>query len=69
MVIKINIGSDNGLVSDGTKTLHDPMLTNHQWGPVAFNWGQSQDVLKISTPDINFEMISDCNCISRDLAS
>ena len=32
----VNIGSDNGLVPSGTKPLPEPMLTNHQWGFVAF---------------------------------
>ena len=32
----VNIGSDNGLLPDGTKPLPDPMLTIHQLGLVAF---------------------------------
>ena len=36
----VNIGSDNGLLPDGTKPLPEPMLTNHKWGLVAFTWGQ-----------------------------
>ena len=38
----INLGqhcSGNGLLPDGTKPLPEPMLTNHQWSLVAFNWG------------------------------
>ena len=31
----VNIGSGNGLLPDGTKPLPDPMLTYHQYGPVA----------------------------------
>ena len=31
-----NIGSRNGLLPDGTKPLHEPMLTDHQWSPVTF---------------------------------
>ena len=27
---RVNIGSDNGLVPDGTKQLPEPMLTYHQ---------------------------------------
>ena len=27
--IQVNIGSDNGLLPDGTKPLHEPMLTYH----------------------------------------
>ena len=38
--IWVNIGSDNGLVPDGTKPLPEPMLTNHQGGLLAFTWGQ-----------------------------
>ena len=36
----VNIGSDNGLLPDGTKPLPEPIMTNHQWGLVAFTWGQ-----------------------------
>ena len=36
----VNIGSDNGLVPSGTKPLTEPVLTNHQWGHMAFTWGQ-----------------------------
>ena len=32
----VNIGSGNGLLPDGTKPLPEPMLTYHQYGPVAF---------------------------------
>ena len=34
----IHITSCNGLLPDGTKPLHEPMLTSQQWGPVAFTW-------------------------------
>ena len=37
--IWVNIGSGAGLLPDGTKPLHEPMLTNHQWGLRAFLWG------------------------------
>ena len=30
----VNIGSGNGLLPDGTKSLPEPMLTNDQWGVV-----------------------------------
>ena len=30
------IGSGDGLLPDGTKLPPEPMLTNHQWGLVAF---------------------------------
>ena len=36
----VNIGSDNGLVPSGTKPLPEPVLANHQWGHMAFTWGQ-----------------------------
>ena len=36
----VNIGSGNGLLPDGTKPLPEPMLTDNQWGIVAFTWGQ-----------------------------
>ena len=32
----VNIGSGNGLLPDSTKSLPEPMLTNHQWSPVTF---------------------------------
>ena len=38
--IWVNIGSDNGLLPDGTKPLHEPTLTNLQWGVVTFTSGQ-----------------------------
>ena len=31
--IWVNIGSGNGLLPDGTKSLPEPMLTDHQWSP------------------------------------
>ena len=34
------IGSGNDLLPDGPKPLPEPMLTYHQWGLVAFIWGQ-----------------------------
>ena len=40
--IWVNIGSGNGLLPDGTKPLLEPMLTDHQWGPVTFILGQFQ---------------------------
>ena len=36
----IYIVSHNGLVPDGTKPIPEPILTDHQWGPLAFSWGQ-----------------------------
>ena len=48
--ILINIGSGNGLFSDGTKPFPEPMLTYHQWGIVAFT--MSQEILQISVPGI-----------------
>ena len=33
-LIWFNNASGNGLLPDGTKPLPEPMLTNHQWGPV-----------------------------------
>ena len=38
--IWVNIGSDNGLLPDGTKPLPESMLTDHQWTTVTFIWGQ-----------------------------
>ena len=39
-MIWVNTGSGNGLLPDGIKPLPEPMLTNHQRGPLAFSWGQ-----------------------------
>ena len=36
----VNIGSCNGLLPDGTKPLPEPVLTDHQLGPLTFIWGQ-----------------------------
>ena len=42
--IWVNIASGNGLLPDGTKPLPEPMLTDHQWSPVAFILaGRGQD--------------------------
>ena len=38
--IWVKIGSGNGLLPDGIKSLPEPMLTNHQWDLVAFSQGQ-----------------------------
>ena len=38
--ILVKTGSGNGLLPDGTKPWPEPMLTYHQWGLVAFMWGQ-----------------------------
>ena len=38
--IWVNTGSGNGLLPDGTKSLPEPMLTDHQWRPVTFILGQ-----------------------------
>ena len=35
-----SIGSGNGLLPDSTEPIPEPVLTYHQWGPVAFIWGQ-----------------------------
>ena len=36
----VNIGSDDGLLPDGTKPLPEPMQINHQWSLVVFPLGQ-----------------------------
>ena len=30
----VNVGSGKGLLPDGTKSLPEPMSTDHQWSPV-----------------------------------
>ena len=34
------MGSDNGLLPNGTKPLPEPMLIKHWWSLVTFTWGQ-----------------------------
>ena len=41
--ICVNSGSSNGLLSDGTKTLPEPILTPDYFGTLAFNWEQFHD--------------------------
>ena len=48
-----NIGSGNGLLTDGTKPLPEPMLTYHQKGFVAFFI--SQELLKVSIQDMSLK--------------
>ena len=48
-------GLDNGLLPDGSKLVPEPMLTNHQWGAVAFIWGQFQGNTQIIYPLCKFE--------------
>ena len=38
----INNGSGNGVLPNGTKPLPEPILTFHQWGPVALIWNWFQ---------------------------
>ena len=38
--IWVNTDSGNGLLPDSTTPLPESMLTNHQWGVLAFTWGQ-----------------------------
>ena len=45
----VNIGSNNGLLPDGTKPLPEPMLMYDQLGHVAFTWWQySMEMLTMS---------------------
>ena len=37
---RVNIGSGNDLLLNGTKPLPEPMLTLHYWGSVAVIWEQ-----------------------------
>ena len=47
--ICVNIGTGNCSLPDGTMQLLESMLTNHQWGFVAFTWEKLLEILKIST--------------------
>ena len=42
--IWVNIGPSNGLESDNTKTLPEPMLTLHQQGPDIYRMASSQEI-------------------------
>ena len=46
MEICVNNDSGNGWLSDRTNPLDKPVLTNIQWGFVAFTCGQLQGILK-----------------------
>ena len=43
----VNIGSDNGLLPDGTKPLSEPMLTYHHRYYMALTWEQLQKMCLI----------------------
>ena len=49
----VNICSDNDLLPDGTKPLHEPMLIDHQWGHAI-----SQEMLRISILDVNVKIVN-----------
>ena len=64
----INIGSGNGLLSDSTKPLPEPMLTCHQWGSMTTTWGQVQEIprpsmtrVSLKITDQNFHFIAQTN--------
>ena len=42
--IWVNIGSGNGLLPDSTRSLPEPMLTDHQWLPMTFILGQFHNI-------------------------
>ena len=42
--IFVNIGSGNGVLSDDTKPLPEPMLTDNQWSQITFILGQFDKV-------------------------
>ena len=46
---RVKIGSNNGLVPDGTKPLPEPLLNYPQWGSVTITWWQFH---KIPQPSI-----------------
>ena len=64
---RVNTGSGNGLLPDGTKPLPEPMLTNHQWGLVVFTWEQfhSKSSRDISLIWVWRLLISDYSYISQ----
>ena len=45
--ILVTIGSGYGLLSDSTKSLPEPMFTDHQWSQVTFIWVQIPNELEI----------------------
>ena len=48
----VNIGSGNGLLPHGTKSLHEPMLTCQQQGPLALRGN-----VHLKTHDINLQVL------------
>ena len=55
--IWINNASSNGLLSDGTQTLPEPMLTYRQWGPMTITFGQFYKGPQPSTTEMNLKII------------
>ena len=53
--VLVNIGPGNDLLPDGTKPLPEPMLTDDQWGVVAFTLAISQKILKIFTVEMSLK--------------
>ena len=52
--ILVNTGSRKALLPDGTKPLPGPMLTDHGWRFVAFNWPVTESA-QILIDEIDFE--------------
>ena len=51
----VKMGSGHGLSPEGTKSLPEPMLTNHQWGLVEFSWGNFNGHAEYVYPWYEFE--------------
>ena len=56
--IWIDIGAGNGLLSDGTMSLHEPMLIHHQYGPVELLWEQHHKIWRYQSVQQEWKMHS-----------
>ena len=55
----VNTDSSNGMLPSGTKPLPEPILTEHQWGSVAFSWEAiSYELFKIEIHEEIYEVSS-----------
>ena len=67
----VNIGSGDGLLPDGTKSLPEPKLTNHQWCLVTFTWREfiRKYAIYLSLIWVGHQIIQDYSHISQGSVS
>ena len=56
----LNIGPGDNLLPDGSIPVPEPMLTNHQWGPVPYTWWQSLQWRHNGPDDVSNHQPHDC---------